>query len=134
VAGDHCAVTRRSTRAAFALSAVGVFLVSLDVSVANAILPAIGYAIPLGLGAGLIAIGLVLQALTRRPAGELAAATALNQCSRQLGAALGVAVTVAAIGSAGRAGTDRFHLVSLICAALAGVAAAGASRLAAEPA
>lgn len=122
-----------------------------------------GFAAPLAVGAGLIALGLVLQALTAAgsrfqpswvgcvlvvglgiglcypllgaaavhglPPGHLAAATALNQCARQLGAAFGVAASVAAIGSAAREPAGRFHLAWMLSAGLALLAALGACTL-----
>jgi hypothetical protein len=82
-----------------------------------------------GLGIGLCYPLLGAAAVHALPAGHLAAATALNQCARQLGAAFGVSVTVAAIGSAGSASTARFHLAWILCAALSLFAAVAAWTL-----
>jgi EmrB/QacA subfamily drug resistance transporter len=82
-----------------------------------------------GLGIGLCYPLLGAAAVHGLAAGHLAAATALNQCARQLGAALGVAATVAAIGSSGEAGTSRFHAAWALCAAFALTAALGAWTL-----
>ncbi len=82
-----------------------------------------------GLGIGLCYPLLSAAAVAGLPLGELAAATAVNQCARQLGAALGVAATVAAIGPAVSAPAQRFHLAWLVCAGFAGVAALAALRV-----
>jgi hypothetical protein len=63
------------------------------------------------------------------PADELASATAINVCARQLGAALGVAATVAAIGPRASAGDHRFHLAWIVCAGFAALAAGAAAAL-----
>jgi hypothetical protein len=52
----------------------------------------------------------------------------VNQCGRQLGAALGVAATVAALGTSPRAAVSGFHtawLLSGACSAIAALAALG---------
>lgn len=125
----------------------------------------VGFRPPLALGAGLIAVGLVVNVLVERghafqlswvfilivigcgialcylllgaaavantAASDLAAVTAINQCARQLGAALGVASSVAAIETHSRS-IAHFHLAWLMCAGFAGVAAITAALLGAE--
>jgi predicted MFS family arabinose efflux permease len=79
-----------------------------------------------GLGLGLCYPLLGAAAVARLPPADLAAATAINQCARQLGAALGVAVSVAALGSTSSPTAGRFHLAWLLCAALCAVSALSA--------
>jgi hypothetical protein len=122
----------------------------------------IGYGAPLAVGAGLIALGLLVDgaiqaghtfritwvlvavvigtgialcylllgaaAVATTAAADLAAVTAINQCARQLGAALGVACAVAAIGRHAHDATH-FHLAWVICAAFAAMAALTAAGL-----
>ena len=129
-------------------------------------LPArVGFRPPLALGAGLIAVGLIINAgletgghfdpiwvpvvvvigtgialcylllgaaaVATTAASDLAAATAINQCARQLGAALGVACTVAALGNDAH-DLGHFHLAWLICAGFAILAALTAAALGPE--
>jgi EmrB/QacA subfamily drug resistance transporter len=81
----------------------------------------------IGLGIALCYLLLGAAAVAGRRAHELAAVTAINQCARQLGAALGVSSTVAALGPHHTAGVDRFHLAWLVCAAFAIAASFAAS-------
>lgn len=60
---------------------------------------------------------------------DLAAATAVNQCARQIGAALGVAVAVAVLGPANPASIGRFHASWLVCAGFCALAAVAASLM-----
>jgi MFS family permease len=83
----------------------------------------------IGLGIGLCYPLLSAAAVRAMPASELAAATAVNQCARQLGAALGVAVTVAALGPRTPAPLSHFHLAWLLGAALAALGGVAAAAL-----
>jgi EmrB/QacA subfamily drug resistance transporter len=82
-----------------------------------------------GCGTGLCYPLLGAAAVAGMPADELASATAINVCARQLGAALGVAATVAAIGPRASAGDHRFHLAWIVCAGFAALAAGAAAAL-----
>jgi EmrB/QacA subfamily drug resistance transporter len=82
-----------------------------------------------GVGTGLCYPLLGAAAVAGMPAPELASATAINVCARQLGAALGVAATVAAIGARASSGDHRFHIAWIVCASFALVAAAAAAAL-----
>jgi MFS family permease len=83
----------------------------------------------IGVGIGLCYLLLGAAAVAGLPPGELAAATAINQCARQLGAAFGVAATVAALGAGEQAPVSRFHVAWVLCAGFCAVAAAAASML-----
>jgi NTE family protein len=82
-----------------------------------------------GFGLGLCYPLLGAAAVAGMPANELASATAINVCARQLGAALGVAATVAAIGARSTAGDHRFHVAWIVCAGFAGLSALTAAAL-----
>jgi MFS family permease len=82
-----------------------------------------------GCGTGLCYPLLGAAAVAGMPSSELASATALNVCARQLGAALGVAATVAAIGGQAVAGAPRFHVAWAVCAGFALISAAAAAAL-----
>jgi EmrB/QacA subfamily drug resistance transporter len=84
----------------------------------------------IGVGIALCYLLLGGAAVAHVPPEDLAAATGLNQCARQLGAALGIAAAVAAIGASGHAPVSRFHLAWLICAGFASLAAASATVIA----
>lgn len=60
---------------------------------------------------------------------DLAAASAVNQCARQIGAALGVAVVVAVLGPADPASIGRFHATWVVCAGFCALAAVAASLM-----
>ena len=62
-------------------------------------------------------------------AADLAAASALNQSARQLGAALGVATAVGVLGSSGAPSLEAYHAVWLLAAGFSAVAAAVALLL-----
>lgn len=82
----------------------------------------------IGFGVGLCYPLLSAAAVATQPAENLAAATAVNQCARQIGAALGVAGTVAALGAGQAMAVARFHAAwSLcgVCTAAGAVAALG---------
>jgi EmrB/QacA subfamily drug resistance transporter len=83
----------------------------------------------IGLGIGLCYPLLSAAAVSEMPTGELASATAVNQCARQLGAALGVAAAVAALGAATPAPVADFHLAWLVGAGFALIAALAAAAL-----
>ncbi len=83
----------------------------------------------IGVGIALCYLLLGAAAVADMPATELAAVTAINQCARQLGAALGVASAVAAIDSGSGDTVMRFHLAWLVCAAFSLGAAMAAAAL-----
>lgn len=91
--------------------------------------PWLAVAMLIGLGIGLCYPLLSAAAVSGMPASELAAATAVNQCARQLGAALGVAAAVAALGAGRPAPVASFHLSWLVGAGFAGLAALAAAAL-----
>ena len=82
-----------------------------------------------GVGIGLCYPLLGAATVAGLPHRQLAAASALNQCARQLGAALGVAGTVAAIGTQGTGAAHAFHVAWAVCAGFALTAAALAAAL-----
>jgi MFS family permease len=82
-----------------------------------------------GVGAGLCYPLLGAAAVADMPPGDLASATALNVCARQLGAALGVAAAVAAIGGQTAAGAHGFHVAWAVCAGFALLSAVAATAL-----
>jgi NTE family protein len=79
-------------------------------------------AVLIGVGIGLCYPLLGAAAVAGLDARHLAAATALNQCARQLGAALGVATTVAVLGGQPAPPLGRFHIAWLVCAGFCAVA------------
>ncbi|MGH2858938.1 MAG: MFS transporter [Solirubrobacteraceae bacterium] len=83
----------------------------------------------IGAGIALCYLLLAAAAVAGCPAGELAALTAINQCARQLGAALGVACAATAIGSHPGSSARPFHIAWALCAAFALGAALTASRI-----
>lgn len=83
----------------------------------------IGLAVVIGVGIGLCYPLLAAAAVHGLGSGDLAAASALNQSARQLGAALGAATAVGVLGSAADPALARFHLVWLLAAGFCGVAA-----------
>jgi len=82
----------------------------------------------LGTGIGLCYPVLAGAAVHGLAAVDLAAATAINQCARQLGAAVGVAATVGVLGPDPRPDLAPFHTVWTV-AALFCIAAAAAAAL-----
>jgi hypothetical protein len=82
-----------------------------------------------GTGVGLCYPLLGAAAVHGMPGPDLASATAINICARQLGAALGVAAAVAAIGAHTGASAHRFHLAWAVGAGFALLAAAAAGTL-----
>jgi MFS family permease len=80
----------------------------------------------LGVGIGLCYPVLAGAAVHGLPAAQLAAATAINQCARQLGAAVGAAAAVGVLGPALVPGPARFQaawvLAALFCLAATGAA------------
>jgi NTE family protein len=83
----------------------------------------------IGVGIGLCYPLLGAAAVADLHHAELAAATAVNQCARQIGAALGIAVAVAVLGPANPASIARFHAAWLVCAGFCGLAAVAASLM-----
>jgi predicted MFS family arabinose efflux permease len=88
-------------------------------------------AIVIGTGIALCYLLLGAAAVAHTAASDLAAVTAINQCARQLGAALGVASAVAAIGIHSHSAAH-FHLAWLICAGFSVLAALSAAALGPE--
>jgi MFS family permease len=82
-----------------------------------------------GAGVGFCYPLLGAAAVHGMPAQDLASATAINICARQLGAAVGVAAAVAALGPHADASAQRFHLAWAVGAGFALVAAATAAML-----
>ncbi len=80
-------------------------------------------AVLIGLGVGLCYPLLAAAAVDGLASADLAAASALNQSARQLGAALGAATAVGVLGSAGVPSLGRFHAVWLLAAAFCALAA-----------
>lgn len=81
----------------------------------------------IGVGIGLCYPLLIAAGVAGLPTSELSAATAVSQCARQIGAAVGIAVAVAVLGPAELPSLARFHaawLVAAVCA-LAAISAAG---------
>jgi MFS family permease len=116
--------------AGVALIAAGLLIDSLELGSAEHFaaqwLPVV---VVIGCGIGLCYPLLTAAAISGLPSAELAGATAVNQCARQLGAALGVAVAVAALGPDSPAPVERFHVAWLVGAAFSLVAAAAAAGL-----
>jgi MFS family permease len=83
----------------------------------------------IGFGVGLCYPLLSAAAVAGQRPTNLAAATAVNQCARQVGAALGVAGTVAALGAGSTASVSGFHTAWLLCCVCAGLAATAALRI-----
>lgn len=86
-------------------------------------------AIVTGFGIALCYPLLGAAAVAGLPSSDLAAATAVNQCARQIGAALGVAAAVAVLGPASPASIGRFHAAWLVCAGFCALAAVAASLM-----
>jgi EmrB/QacA subfamily drug resistance transporter len=82
----------------------------------------------LGLGIGLCYPVLAGAAVDGLRAADLAAATAINQCARQLGAAVGVATAVGVLGPEAAPDLAHFHAVWIV-AALFSIAAGAAALL-----
>lgn len=86
-------------------------------------------AVVIGIGVGLCYPLLAAAAVHGLHSADLAAASALNQSARQLGAALGAATAVGVLGSAGVPSLDRFHAVWLLAAGFCALAAVVAAFL-----
>jgi EmrB/QacA subfamily drug resistance transporter len=76
-----------------------------------------------GVGIGLCYPLLIAAAVAGLPQSELSAATAVSQCARQLGAALGIAVTVAVLGPADLPSVGNFQAAWLVGAGFCALAA-----------
>lgn len=87
----------------------------------------IALAVVLGVGVGLCYPLLAAAAVHGLPQADLAAASALNQSGRQLGAALGVAMSVGVLGPAAAPSLGRFHAVWLVAAGFCALAAIAAT-------
>jgi NTE family protein len=83
-------------------------------------------AVIIGTGIGLCYPLLVAAALVGLPASELAAASAVSQCARQIGAAIGIAVAVAALGPADLPSLAHFHTAWLVATVFCAIAAVSA--------
>jgi EmrB/QacA subfamily drug resistance transporter len=83
----------------------------------------------IGLGVGLCYPLLAAAAVHGLDAAELAAASALNQSARQLGAALGVASSIGVLGSSASPSLARYHAVWLVAAGFCALAAATAALI-----
>ncbi len=92
----------------------------------------------LGIGAGALFPNISAAAVASAPGQSFATATALNSVSRQVGAALGVAVVVAIIGTGSpQAAVSAFHhswAFGAACLATAGLGCLLAGRLRTDPA
>ena len=86
-------------------------------------------AVVIGLGVGLCYPLLAAAAVHGLPSADLAAASALNQSARQLGAALGAATAVGVLGSAAVPSLGRYHAVWLLAAGFCSLAATVAAFL-----
>jgi EmrB/QacA subfamily drug resistance transporter len=86
-------------------------------------------AVFIGVGIGLCYPLLAAAAVHGLPAAHLAAATAINQCARQVGAALGVAGAVGVLGPSTSPSLGRFHAAWLVAAGFCAVAAATAGLI-----
>ena len=80
-------------------------------------------AVLIGIGVGLCYPLLAAAAVHGLASADLAAASALNQSARQLGAALGVATAVGVLGASAAPSLGRFHAVWLLAAGFSAVAA-----------
>jgi EmrB/QacA subfamily drug resistance transporter len=83
----------------------------------------------LGVGVGLTYPLLAAAAVHGLHPSDLGAASALNQSGRQLGAALGVAMSVGVLGPAATPALGRFHAVWLVAAGFCALAAVAAAFL-----
>jgi hypothetical protein len=81
-------------------------------------------AVLMGVGVGLCYPLLAGAAVHGLASADLAAASALNQSARQLGAALGVATAVGVLGSTATPSLGRYHAVWLLAAGFSALAAA----------
>ena len=86
-------------------------------------------AVVIGIGVGLCYPLLAAAAVHGLASADLAAASALNQSARQLGAALGAATAVGVLGSAGVPSLGRYHAVWLLAAGFCALAAVVAAFL-----
>jgi EmrB/QacA subfamily drug resistance transporter len=89
----------------------------------------IAVAILIGIGVALCYLLLGAAAVDGLPAAHLASATAVNQCARQLGAALGVAGTVAVLEASKHTTVAQFHAAWVLCAGFCLLAALSALAL-----
>jgi predicted MFS family arabinose efflux permease len=85
--------------------------------------------IVIGIGIGLCYPLLIAASVADLPPADLAAASAVAQCARQLGAAVGVAVAVAVLGPADSPTSPHFHAAWLIAAGFSAVAAVTATAI-----
>lgn len=114
-----------------ALIAIGL-VIDADIQNGHSFRPSwVLVAIVIGTGIALCYLLLGAAAVADAAPADLAGATAINQCARQLGAALGVASAVAAIGAHAH-GAAPFHFAWLICAGFSGLAAISAAALGPE--
>jgi MFS family permease len=87
----------------------------------------------IGVGIGLCYPLLIAAAVSGLPSSELSAATAVSQCARQIGAAVGIAGAVAALGPAELPSLARFHASWFVEAGFCALAAITAAGMKASP-
>ncbi len=107
---------RRPLTTGAGLMALGLFLSGVSLSSGHFTTRWLVLAVLIGVGVGLCYPLLAAVAVSGLDAADLAAASALNQSARQLGAALGVAVSVGVLGPAATPSLARFHAVWLVAA------------------
>jgi len=105
------------------LMAFGLVLSAVTLSGDHFAVRWVALAVLLGLGVGLCYPLLAAAAVHELASADLAAASALNQSARQLGAALGAAAAVGVLGSDPLPSLERFHAVWLLAAAFCALAA-----------
>ncbi len=106
------------------LMAVGLVLSAVTLSGDHFAARWLALAVVIGIGVGLCYPLLAAAAVHGLASADLAAASALNQSARQLGAALGAATAVGVLGSAGVPSLGRYHAVWLLAAGFCALAAA----------
>jgi hypothetical protein len=72
---------------------------------------------------------LIAAAVVGLPSSELSAATAVSQCARQIGAAVGIAVAVAVLGPADLPSLARLHAAWIVAAGFSALAAITAADM-----
>jgi EmrB/QacA subfamily drug resistance transporter len=111
------------------LMAIGLVLSAASLSGDHFTARWLALAVLLGLGVGLCYPLLAAAAVHGLNPTDLAAASALNLSGRQLGAALGVAMSVGVLGPASTPSLGRFHAVWLVAAGFCALAVSAAACL-----
>jgi NTE family protein len=111
------------------LMAIGLVLSAASLSGDHFTARWLALAVLLGLGVGLCYPLLAAAAVHGLNPTDLAAASALNLSGRQLGAALGVAMSVGVLGPASTPSVGRFHAVWLVAAGFCALAVSAAACL-----